>query len=85
MTRLRGRASKGARLVCHALHGHWRTITMISSVRSDGTSACMTIEGATDTEVFRAYVSEVLVPALRPGGIVVMDNLGATKTSTPSN
>lgn len=79
MTRLRGRAPRGERLVCHAPHGHWRTTTMISSVRSDGTSACMTIEGATNTEVFRAYVCEVLVPTLRPGDIVVMDNLGAHK------
>jgi transposase len=52
---------------------------MISSVRLDGTSACMTIEGATNTEVFYAYVLEVLVPALRAGDIVVMDNLGAHK------
>jgi transposase len=52
---------------------------MICSVRLDGTSACMTIEGATNTEVFCAYVREVLVPVLRPGDIVVMDNLGAHK------
>jgi len=59
---LRGRAPKGERLVGPAPHGHWRTTTMISSVRLDGTSACLTIEGATDTEVFHAYVREVLVP-----------------------
>ena len=52
---------------------------MISSVRLDGTTACMTIEGATNTEVFHAYVREVLVPSLRSGDIVVMDNLGAHK------
>lgn len=52
---------------------------MISSVRLDGTTACMTIEGATNTEVFQAYVREVLVPSLSPGDIVVMDNLGAHK------
>jgi transposase len=52
---------------------------MISSVRLDGTTACMTIEGATNTEVFQAYVRETLVPSLRPGDIVVMDNLGAHK------
>ena len=79
MTRLRGRSPRGERLVCHAPHGHWCTTTMISSVRLDGTTACMTIEGATNTEVFRAYVREVLVPSLRPGDIVVMDNLGAHK------
>ena len=79
MTRLRGRSPRGERLVCHAPHGHWRTTTMISSVRLDGTTACMTIEGATNTEVFQAYVRQVLVPSLRPGDIVVMDNLGAHK------
>lgn len=79
MTRLRGRAPRGQRLVASAPHGHWQTTTMISSVRVDGTSACMTIEGATNTEVFQAYVREILVPTLRPGDIVVMDNLGAHK------
>lgn len=52
---------------------------MISSVRLDGSTACMTIEGATNTEVFQAYVREILVPVLRPGDIVIMDNLGAHK------
>ena len=82
MTRLRGRSPKGERLICHAPHGHWRTTTMISSVRLDGTTACMTIEGATNTEVFHAYVREILVPALRSGDIVVMDNLGAHKNES---
>lgn len=54
---------------------------MISSVRLDGTTACMTIEGATNTEVFYAYVHEVLLPSLRPGDIVVMNNLGAHKNA----
>jgi transposase len=53
---------------------------MISSMRLDGTSACMTIAGATDTEVFRTYVDKVLAPTLRRGDIVVMDNLGAHKS-----
>lgn len=53
---------------------------MISSVRLDGETACMTIAGATDTEVFRTYVAEVLCPTLRRGDIVVMDNLGAHKS-----
>lgn len=48
---------------------------MLSSVRLDGTTACLTIEGATDTAVFQAYVRAVLVPSLRPGDIVIMDNL----------
>jgi transposase len=53
---------------------------MISSIRLDGVTACMTIAGATDTEVFRAYVAEVLVPTLRVGDIVVMDNLAPHKS-----
>jgi transposase len=53
---------------------------MISSIRLDGTTACMTIEGATDTEVFRAYVAGVLCPTLRPGDLVVMDNLAPHKS-----
>ena len=56
------------------------TTTMISSVRLDGTTACMTLEGTTDTESFRAYVEAVLVPTLRPGDVVVMDNLSPHKS-----
>jgi transposase len=52
---------------------------MLSSIRLDGTTACMAIEGATDTEVFRAFVGEVLCPTLRPGDLVVMDNLSPHK------
>lgn len=79
MTRLRGRALRGRRLLAKAPHGHWRTTTMISSVRLDGTTACMTIDGATDTAVFQAFVRAVLVPSLRPGDIVIMDNLAPHK------
>ena len=53
---------------------------MISSIRLDGTTASMILEGATDTEVFRAYVEQVLVPTLRPGDLVVMDNLRPHKS-----
>jgi transposase len=82
MTRLRGRCARGQRLVCGAPHGHWRTTTMISAIRIDGTTATMAIEGATDTEVFRAYVGQVLLPALRAGDIVIMDNLTPHKNQT---
>ena len=54
---------------------------MLSSVRLDGTTACMTIEGATDTAVFQAYVRAILGPTLRPGDIVVMDNLRPHKNA----
>ncbi len=80
MTRLRGRAPRGERVHASAPHGHWNTTTMISSIRLDGTTAAMAIPGATDTEVFRAYVAEVLVPSLRPGDLVIMDNLAPHKS-----
>ena len=79
MTRLRGRAPRGERVHARAPGGHWQTTTMLSSIRLDGSTACMTIAGATDTEVFRTYVREVLCPTLRPGDLVVMDNLSPHK------
>jgi transposase len=82
MTRLRGRAERGKRVHAKQPQGHWRTTTMISSIRMDGTTACMTSEGATDTEVFRSYVARVLVPTLRPGDIVIMDNLSPHKSES---
>ena len=53
---------------------------MICSMRWDGSTACMTVDGATDTEVFRAYVQEVLCPTLRSGDVVIMDNLSPHKS-----
>jgi transposase len=58
---------------------------MISSIRLDGSTACMTMDGATDTEVFQTYVREVLCPALRPGDVVVMDNLAPHKNQETLN
>jgi DDE superfamily endonuclease len=75
MTRLWGRAEGGQRVIDSAPHGHWGTTTLLSALRSDGSTAAMVVEGPTDADVFRAYVQEVLVPSLRPGDIVVMDNL----------
>ena len=81
MTRLRGRAPRGERLHACAPCGRWESTTMISSVRLDGSTACMTVGGATNTEVFHAYVGEVLLPTLGEGDIVVMDNLSAHKNA----
>ena len=80
MTRLCGRALKGERVHASTPHGHWHTTTMISSIRLNGSTACMALEGTTDTESFRAYVSEVLLPTLQPDDIVVMDNLSPHKS-----
>lgn len=81
MTRLRGRAPRGRRLNAQAPSGRWESTTMISSVRLDGSTACMTIGGATNSEIFRAYVAEILLPTLREGDLVVMDNLSAHKNA----
>ena len=79
MTRLYGRAEKGARVVDLAPHGHWCTTTMISSIRLDGSTACMAVDGSTTGNVFCAYAEHVLVPSLRPGDIVILDNLASHK------
>jgi transposase len=82
MTRRRGRAPCGQRVHGCAPHGHWNSTTVLGAMRMDGTTACMAIEGATDTEVFRVYVQEVLCPILRSGDRVVMDNLAPHKSET---
>jgi len=61
-------------------HGHWQTTTLIGALRLDGSTACMAIEGTTDTEVFRAYVRHVLCPTLRVGDLVILDNLAPHKS-----
>ena len=81
MTRTRGRASKGQRVVAKVPGGHWKIVTMISAIRTAGPFAAASLVGATDSDVFRVYVSEVLAPQLRPGDIVVMDNLTPHKAS----
>lgn len=81
MTRLYGRCFDGQRVADATPHGHWCTTTMLSSIRLDGTTAAMVIEGATDAMVFQAYVTQVLIPTLRPGDIVVMDNLSPHKSA----
>ena len=81
MTRLRARVKGGARAYDSVPSGHWATTTMISSIRADGQTACMVVDGATDHVVFREYVRVVLAPTLRPGDVVVLDNLSAHKDS----
>jgi len=81
MTRLHGRAEKGERVVDHAPHGHWQTTTLLGAVRRDGSTASMVVDGPTDADVFQAYVEQVLVPSLRPGDLVILDNLSPHKTA----
>lgn len=79
MTRLYGRAKAGIRATDTAPSGRWSTTTMISSMRLDGSTACMVVDGATNKEVFVAYVQHILLPTLKAGDVVVLDNLSAHK------
>jgi transposase len=81
MTRPYGRAPRGRRLVEAVPEAHWEMTTLIAAIRRDGVAAALEFPGATDTLAFRTYVEEVLVPALRPGDIVVMDNLACHKSA----
>lgn len=80
-TRLRGRSVRNKRLKASVPHGHWKTLTMIAAITIGGVLTATTIDAATNTEVFRAFVQEALVPTLRPGMVVVMDNLAAHKVT----
>lgn len=75
MTRTRGRAPRGERVVEKVPAGHWRTTTMLSAVRTAGPLAGAVVSGAVDTDVFLTWVEHALVPHLLPGETVVMDNL----------
>lgn len=79
MTPLRGRALRGQRLYAKAPHGHWQTTSMISAISLQGVVGSMALPGATDGDAFEAYVRQILLPQLKPGQIVVMDNLAAHK------
>jgi transposase len=79
MTRRYGRGLRGERVHESAPGGHWRTLTVLGAIRASGWVATMTIEAATDGDVFLAYVEQVLCPQLRSGDVVVMDNLSAHK------
>ena len=79
MARLRGRALRGQRCRAPVPHGHWKTTTFTGALRLCGMTAPMVLDGPMNAEAFGAYISQVLVPTLRPGDIVVMDNLPAHK------
>ena len=80
MAPLRGWAPRGQRLKAKVPHGHWKTMTFLGALRHDGVEAPWLIDGPINGERFRLYVEKVLVPTLRPGDIVIMDNLGSHKS-----
>jgi transposase len=80
MTRLYGRSLKGKRCYDKAPDGRWETVTVLSSIRLEGETESVMFEGAVDRKMFDAYIEQILGPSLRPGDIVVMDNLAAHKS-----
>jgi transposase len=81
MARLRGRAKRGERCRAPVPHGHWQTTTFTGALRLHGMTAPMVLDGPMNGNAFRAYVEQVLAPTLRPGDVVIMDNLPAHKRS----
>ena len=81
MTPRYGRCEKGERLIAHAPFGHWKTTTFIGALRHDGLTAPCVFDGPINGERFRAYVEQILVPTLKPGDVVIMDNLGSHKVA----
>jgi transposase len=79
MAPLRGWAPRGMRLNAKVPHRRWRTTTFLAALRHDRIEAPWVLDGAIDGESFRTYVDKVLVPTLKPGDIVIMDNLGSHK------
>ena len=81
MARLRGRAPRGERCRAAIPHGHWKTTTFVAGLRLTGMTAPMVLDGPMNGPAFLAYVEQVLVPTLKPGDIVIMDNLAPHKAA----
>jgi transposase len=79
LVRQYGRCLRGRRLVVYAPHGHWKTTTFVAALRQDGLSAPMVLDGAMNGKAFLAYVEQVLIPTLKPGDLLVLDNLSSHK------
>ena len=79
MVRLRGRGLRGERLIGYAPHGNWKTLTFVAGLRHRAVVAPFVLEGAINGSMFLAYVKQALVPTLKRGDIVIMDNLPAHK------
>ena len=80
MTRTHGRAPRGQRLLARVPHGNWTTMTFLAALRADGITAPCVIDGPINGRIFLAWVVQFLVPTLKPGDIVVLDNLGSHKS-----
>ena len=81
MARRYGRAPRGQRVVDAVPHGHWRTTTVVAAPRADGIVAPLVLDGAIDGPSFLAYVEQFVAPTLRPGQVLLMDNLSSHKVA----
>ena len=81
MARRYGRAPRGRRLRVGVPHGRWKTTTLVAGLRTSGVVAPFVLDGPINRAAFEAYVEKVLVPALRPGDVVILDNLSSHKGS----
>jgi transposase len=81
MVRLRGRCARGMRLIGHAPHGHWKTITFVAGLRNDGMIAPFVLDGPMDGSIFVSYIEQFLAPTLDRRDVVIMDNLAAHKVA----
>lgn len=81
MTRTRGRALRGKRLLAYVPHGHWKTTTFIGALRTRGLTAPLVVDGPINGSLFLAYIQQQLVPTLEEGDIVIMDNLNSHKVA----
>jgi DDE superfamily endonuclease len=79
MAPLRGWGLRGKRLKAKAPYGHWKTMTFLAALRHDRIDAPWVVDGPINGELFRLYVEKVLIPTLKPGDIVILDNLGSHK------
>jgi putative transposase len=79
MTRLRGWAPRGQRLIDKVPQGKWKTATFLAALRNDRIEAPCLFDGPINGERFQAYVEQFLVPTLKPGDVVILDNLGSHK------
>lgn len=81
MTRPRGRAPEGQRLVCDVPHGHWKTTTFLAALRVTGLTAPLVVDGAINGPLFKGWVEQHLTPTLQPNDLVIMDNLASHKVA----
>jgi transposase len=85
MTRLRGRARRGERLIDKTPHGHWKTTTLIAALGMSGIRCSTVVDGAVNGDIFESFVEHILIPELRPGDVVIMDNLSSHKRARTRN